>query len=101
MSWLSAIARNHAIDQLRARKPVANTIDEAYDLADSASDPEKSAIDKAEGRKIDKSMAELDADRTDAVSKGYVEGLSCQELAGLFGVPLNMRRTWLRRSLSN
>jgi len=48
MPWLSAIARNHAIDQLRARKAVANTIDEAYDLADSAPDPEKSAINKAE-----------------------------------------------------
>ncbi|MCV9962479.1 sigma-70 family RNA polymerase sigma factor [Pararhizobium sp. BT-229] len=97
--WLSAIARNHAIDQLRARKPVANTIDEAYDLADSAPDPEKSAIIKAEGRKIDNCMAELEADRADAVRKAYVEGLSYQELAELFGTPLNTMRTWLRRSL--
>jgi RNA polymerase sigma-70 factor, ECF subfamily len=99
VAWLSAIARNHAIDQLRARKPVANTIDEAYDLADSAPDPEKSAITKAEGRKIDNCMAELEADRADAVRKAYVEGLSYQELAELFGTPLNTMRTWLRRSL--
>lgn len=99
MSWLSAIARNHAIDQLRARKPVANTIDEAYDLADSAPDPERTAINTAEGRRIDNCMNELEADRADAVRKAYVEGLSYQELAGLFGVPLNTMRTWLRRSL--
>ncbi|WP_275788094.1 sigma-70 family RNA polymerase sigma factor [Pararhizobium gei] len=99
MSWLSAIARNHAIDHLRARKPVANTIDEAYDLADSAPDPEKSAINQAEGRRIDKCMAELEADRADAVRKAYVEGLSYQELAELFDTPLNTMRTWLRRSL--
>jgi RNA polymerase sigma-70 factor (ECF subfamily) len=44
-------------------------------------------------------MGELEADRADAVRKAYVEGLSYQELAGLFGVPLNTMRTWLRRSL--
>lgn len=99
MSWLSAIARNHAIDHLRARKPVANTIDEAYDLADSAPDPEKTAINTAEGRRIDNCMNELEADRADAVRKAYVEGLSYQELAELFGTPLNTMRTWLRRSL--
>lgn len=99
MPWLSAIARNHAIDHVRARKAVANTIDEAYDLADSAADPEKSAINKAEGRKIDKCMAGLEADCADAVRKACVEGLSYQELAGFFGVPLNTMRTWLRRSL--
>ncbi|MCV9999010.1 sigma-70 family RNA polymerase sigma factor [Pararhizobium sp. YC-54] len=99
MSWLLVIARNHAIDHLRARKPVANTIDEAYDLADSAPDPEKTAINAAEGRRIDNCMNELEADRADAVRKAYVEGLSYEELAEVFGVPLNTMRTWLRRSL--
>jgi RNA polymerase sigma-70 factor, ECF subfamily len=99
MSWLSAITRNHAIDHLRARKPVANTIDEAYDLADSAPDPERTAINTAEGRRIDNCMNELEADRADAVRKAYVEGLSYQELADMFGTPLNTMRTWLRRSL--
>ena len=56
-------------------------------------------VTKAEGRKIDNCMGELEADRADAVRKAYVEGLSYQELAGLFGVPLNTMRTWLRRSL--
>ncbi|OJF90478.1 sigma-70 family RNA polymerase sigma factor [Pararhizobium antarcticum] len=99
MAWLSAIARNHAIDMIRARKPVANTIDEAYDLADSSPDPEKSALNSAEGRRIDTCMQQLDSDRADAVRKAYVEGLSYQELAELFNVPLNTMRTWLRRSL--
>jgi RNA polymerase sigma-70 factor (ECF subfamily) len=99
MSWLSAIARNQSIDRLRARKPVANTIDEAYDLADSAPDPEKTAINTGEGRRIDQCMKELEAERADAVRKAYVEGLSYQELAENFGIPLNTMRTWLRRSL--
>lgn len=99
MAWLSAIARNHAIDMIRARKPVANTIDEAYDLADPSPDPEKSALNSAEGRRIETCMEQLDKERADAVRKAYVEGLSYQELAELFNVPLNTMRTWLRRSL--
>ena len=59
----------------------------------------KTAINAAEGRRIDNCMNELEADRADAVRKAYVEGLSYEELAGLFGVPLNTMRTWLRRSL--
>ncbi len=32
MSWLVAIARNHCIDVLRARKPVAAELDQAVDV---------------------------------------------------------------------
>jgi RNA polymerase sigma-70 factor (ECF subfamily) len=99
LSWLAAIARNHAIDLLRVRKPVANAIDEAYDLADPADDPERSAVIRSEGRRIDACMEELEKDRADAVRRAYVEGLSYEELAEMFAVPLNTMRTWLRRSL--
>lgn len=99
LAWLSAIARNHAIDVIRARKPAGNTIDEAYDLADPSPDPERSALNRAEGRRIDSCMELLEKDRADAVRRAYVEGLSYQELAELFNVPLNTMRTWLRRSL--
>lgn len=99
LAWLSAIARNHAIDLVRARKPVASDIDEAYDLADPSPDPEKSAMISGEGRRIDACMEQLEEDRARAVRQAYVEGLSYQELAGLYSVPLNTMRTWLRRSL--
>ncbi|PDT01172.1 RNA polymerase subunit sigma [Rhizobium chutanense] len=98
-AWLSAIARNRSIDALRARKPVADEIDSAYDLADAAPDPEMQTMTKDEGRRIDTCMEELEADRAVAVKRAYVEGLSYQELADQFGVPLNTMRTWLRRSL--
>ncbi|PDT15682.1 RNA polymerase subunit sigma [Rhizobium sp. J15] len=97
--WLAAIARNRAIDLLRARKPIADELDSAYDLADSAPDPEMQTVTKDEGRRIDTCMEELEADRAVAVKRAYVEGLSYQELADQFGVPLNTMRTWLRRSL--
>jgi RNA polymerase sigma-70 factor (ECF subfamily) len=56
-------------------------------------------VTKDEGRRIDTCMEELEADRAVAVKRAYVEGLSYQELADQFGVPLNTMRTWLRRSL--
>lgn len=98
-AWLAAIARNQAIDLMRARKPVADELDSAYDLADAGPDPERQAVMTDEGRRIDTCMEELEADRALAVKRAYVEGQSYQELADQFGVPLNTMRTWLRRSL--
>jgi RNA polymerase sigma-70 factor, ECF subfamily len=98
--WLSAIARNHAIDVIRARKPVTDDIDEAYDLADDTiATPEQHILIADEGRRIDNCMRELDATHAAAVRRAYVDGLSYSELAEDLQVPLNTVRTWLRRSL--
>ncbi|MGF9565484.1 sigma-70 family RNA polymerase sigma factor [Neorhizobium sp. JUb45] len=100
LGWLMAIARNHSIDLLRARRPVASNIDEeGWDIADSGADPEQAAVLKGEGKRIDTCMEELESDRAGAVRSAYVEGLSYQELADRHAVPLNTMRTWLRRSL--
>ncbi|MEF0940163.1 sigma-70 family RNA polymerase sigma factor [Rhizobium sp. BR 362] len=99
MPWLTTIARNQSIDAVRARKPVADEIDTAYDLADTEPGPEEQAMVKGEGRRIDRCMEELEADRARAVRSAYVDGLSYQELAEQYAVPLNTMRTWLRRSL--
>ncbi|TCM58538.1 MULTISPECIES: sigma-70 family RNA polymerase sigma factor [unclassified Rhizobium] len=98
--WLAAIARNQAIDMIRARRPSADTIgEEGLEIADSSPDPEAVSIGLGEGRRIDRCMGELPPERADAVRNAYVEGLSYQELAERYNVPLNTMRTWLRRSL--
>lgn len=99
IGWLVAVARNHSIDALRARKPVSDSIDESFDIADTAPDPEAETVLKGEGKRIDRCMEELESERAMAVRSAYVEGLSYQELADRHGVPLNTMRTWLRRSL--
>lgn len=99
-TWLAAIARNHAIDTIRARKPASDDIDEAYDLVDeSIRDPEQQVVLVDEGRRIDDCMRELETVHAQAVRRAYVEGLSYLELADELRVPLNTVRTWLRRSL--
>jgi RNA polymerase sigma-70 factor (ECF subfamily) len=98
-TWLAAIARNHAIDVMRARKPQASVIDEAFDIASDEPDPEAAAINSSERSRIDRCMQTLESDKADAVKRAYVEGLSYQELAEFYNIPVNTMRTWLRRSL--
>lgn len=99
VSWLAAIARNHAIDRIRARRPASVDIDAAMNLADPAPGPEAAAVAVDETERIHRCLAELDGDRASAVRGAYLEGESYAELAARFGVPLNTMRTWLRRSL--
>lgn len=98
-AWLFTVARNQCIDRLRARKPSSMPIEEAFDLADDAPGPEKMAEKRSEAGRIDACMEELEMERAEAVRGAYIEGLSYQELAEKYDVPLNTMRTWLRRSL--
>ena len=102
MTWLIALARNHAIDRLRARPPAAAANDEgeALDsLADTTLSAEGSLIAKGEARRIADCFATLEPDRAAAVRGAYLDGLAYTDLADRFAVPLNTMRTWLRRSL--
>ncbi|MBE3637561.1 sigma-70 family RNA polymerase sigma factor [Mangrovicoccus algicola] len=100
-AWLNAVARNAAIDRLRARRPAARSegLDAAERLADPGPGPEAEAILRSEGRRIETCMEELPSDRAEAVRRAYVEGESYLELAERYAVPLNTMRSWLRRSL--
>lgn len=99
ISWLVAVARNHAIDRLRARKAPTADIDTALDIADDKPDPEASAVRGGENDRIYQCLDELENDRAAAVRGAYLNGESYAELAERHAVPLNTMRTWLRRSL--
>jgi RNA polymerase sigma-70 factor (ECF subfamily) len=99
ISWLVAIARNHAIDRIRARRQPHSDIDDALDIADSAPGPEAAAAAAGEREKIHGCLEELEKTKADAVRGAYLKGESYAELAARHGVPLNTMRTWLRRSL--
>ncbi len=99
ISWLVAVARNHAIDRIRARRPEAVDIEDAAETADDGPSPEQAAMSASEQRRIAACLDELEAARADAVRGAYVEGYSYQDLAERHNVPLNTMRTWLRRSL--
>lgn len=99
ISWLVAVARNHAIDRIRARRQATVDIDAAVDVADAKPGPEAQAVAGGERERIHACLEELEADRSAAVRGAYLDGDSYAELAARHGVPLNTMRTWLRRSL--
>jgi RNA polymerase sigma-70 factor (ECF subfamily) len=102
MTWLITVARNHAIDRLRARAaaPTAD-LDSAAPLEAAGPTPEASAIAASEARRIGACLSELPADRAAAVRGAYLDGMTYQELADRHDVPLNTMKTWLRRSLAS
>lgn len=100
MSWVYAIARNHAIDRLRVRNTNTSPIDDLAEvLADDAKSPEQNAIASGETAAVEHCMEKLGDIQASAVRAAYMEGYSYQELADRYKTPINTMRTWLRRSL--
>ncbi len=99
MTWLITVARNLAIDRLRARKAVASELDAAIEVADMRPGPESLAIATSERQRIETCLGELELNRAEAVKGAYLNGETYKELSHRFEVPLNTMRTWLRRSL--
>ena len=99
MTWLITVARNLAIDRLRARKTLIWDIDDVAELADTGPTPESTAIQASERTRIEGCLDELDQVHARAVRGAYLEGDTYQDLADRAGVPINTMRTWLRRSL--
>lgn len=98
MTWLIAIARNLAIDRLRAR-PAATSDDGLETVQDGAPRAETRLIAKGEAQRMADCFGTLEPDRAAAVRGAYLDGLSYIDLAARHAVPLNTMRTWLRRSL--
>lgn len=99
MTWLITIARNIAIDRLRARRGQEVDLDEVGEITAPGVGPEGMAIARSETRRITACLDELPTDRADAVRAAYLDGAAYKDLAARYDVPLNTMRTWLRRSL--
>lgn len=99
MTWAVAVARNHAIDRLRAR-PAATDGDAALAFVpDGRPDAEAQAIAAGEARRIVDCFGTLDPARAEAIRGAYMGGLSYEDLSRRHDVPLNTMRSWLRRGL--
>ena len=81
ISWLVAVARNHSLDIIRARKPVSDDIDVALDIADADPTRNRRPSRAASGRASRGASPQLEPDRADAVRGAYLDGYSYEELA--------------------
>lgn len=100
MTWLITIARNTAIDVLRAQKEVADIDAHSPHLMAPEPSPEQIAVAASEMKRILGCLNELDPDRRDAIKGAYLDGETYNTLSMRFDVPLNTMRTWLRRGLA-
>ncbi|MDE3122258.1 MAG: sigma-70 family RNA polymerase sigma factor [Paracoccaceae bacterium] len=102
MTWLIAVARNHAIDRLRARREdmAGGGEDDPFaTIADPEPGVEARLVARGEARRISDCFDTLEPARAAAVRGAYLDGLSYADLAERHAIPLNTVRTWLRRGL--
>lgn len=100
MTWLATIARNTAIDRLRATRARPTDGDALLeDIPSAAATGEDYSIAASEAGRIQNCLKELPQDRQRAVIGAYLDGLSYDDLAKRHEVPRATIGTWLRRGL--
>ena len=101
IAWLASIARNRAIDRLRARRSRAETasVEEALELADERPDGFASAVEREDGERIHHCLSTLETRSQELIRVAFFEGLSHSDLAARAGLPLGTVKSWIRRGL--
>ena len=100
ITWLATLARNRAIDRLRAgglRR--SEPIEFAAGIADPSPDA-ATVLEAAEtSGRLTGCLEELEGRRADAIRTAFFGGATYAELAERGGVPLGTMKSWIRRSL--
>ena len=101
VTWLATIARNRAIDRLRAghRRQDSALDGAALDVADDASDPFGRAATAQESRQLQGCLAELESRSQSIIRAAFFDGFPYSQLAERAGVPLGTMKSWMRRGL--
>ena len=100
ITWMVAIARNHAIDLLRRRAeaPIEDE-PEAMDLAAGNPDPLARREVSEELQRLLACIGRLSPTRQRLVLLAYYNGWSRERLGAELETPVSTIKTWLRRSL--
>ena len=101
ITWMVAIARNRAIDRLRA-SAVSRRM-EPIEAADAVSDPAPAAVERVElaqqHQRLAGCLEELEARHSAAIRAAFLDGATYEELAARMSVPLGTMKSWIRRGL--
>src|SRR6476620_5158501 len=101
ITWMVAIARNRAIDRLRA-SAVSRRM-EPIESADAVSDPAPAAVERVEMAQQHQRLSRClggwgDRDST-AIRAAFLDDATYEELAGRMNVPLGTMKSWIRLGL--
>jgi RNA polymerase sigma-70 factor, ECF subfamily len=100
ITWAMAIARNHAIDQIRERAEVS--VKDEWDAMDVAAE----TVHPVAGQRTEDlkrllaCMGKLDAERQRLVLLAYYSGWTREQLATKLEKPVHTVKAWLQRSLA-
>src|SRR5262245_51395212 len=97
-AWLVRIARNRAIDRLRANN-VRMRAAESAPLPEPQESPEARAVLSEQQRAVAYALQSLPADQRTLIEQAYFLGLTQSELAERFNLPLGTVKTRIRTGM--
>ncbi|MBD4728093.1 sigma-70 family RNA polymerase sigma factor [Xanthomonas citri pv. citri] len=102
LTWLAMIARNKAIDHLRANAPQRRNValDDAGELRASDASPLDRTERASTRRRINHCLAELEPPRSELIRTAFFEGITYEELAARTDTPIGTVKSWIRRGLA-
>ncbi len=100
MTWISTIARNRAIDRLRARGPMAYAEPvEDLEIDDGSVRADDLVVAAQEGQALNECLGELDPRTQTVIRTAFFEGVTYEALASRMDTPLGTVKSWIRRGL--
>jgi RNA polymerase sigma-70 factor (ECF subfamily) len=101
MTWLIAIARNRAIDHLRARgrNRRMDPLEAAAELADDKPTADAALQGAQEQAQLQRCLDALAGHERAALRGAFFDGNTYEELAERMKVPLGTMKSWIRRAM--
>ena len=97
-AWLVRIARNRAIDRLRANAVRLRAVESAPAAA-NVDNPEAQATASEQQRVVARALESLPADQRTLIEEAYFLGMTQSELADKFKLPLGTVKTRIRAGM--
>jgi len=101
LSWLGMLARNKAIDRLRAQPftGMRAPIEIIEGLADPAASPAQEAESLTERERLERCLEALEPRRRGLIRAAFFGGSTYEQLSAQLAAPLGSVKSWIRRGL--
>ncbi|MCO6057252.1 sigma-70 family RNA polymerase sigma factor [Pseudomonas sp. MOB-449] len=99
ITWLAMVARNKAIDRLRAATQRHHEPLELLEPVSGAQRIEDTVALDVERRRLDRCLGSLEEKQRAAIRTAFFDGCTYEDLAQRSGVPLGTLKSWIRRGL--
>jgi RNA polymerase sigma-70 factor (ECF subfamily) len=101
ITWMVAIARNRAIDRLRAGATGRRMapIEEASEVRDTTAAADERLEGLQQHQRLAGCLGELEARHAAAIRAAFLDGSTYDDLAERMRVPLGTMKSWIRRGL--